>query len=63
MFRKLRILGLGLVVFALLLSSCGNYNKIVKSTDYEFKYKKAVEYYEDGEYVKAGTLFQYLVNI
>jgi len=24
---------------------------------------KAVEYYEDGEYVKAGTLFQELVNI
>lgn len=63
MFRKLRILGLGLVVFAVFLSSCGNYNKIVKSTDYEFKYKKAVEYYEEGEYVKAGTLFQELVNI
>ncbi|MDB4584070.1 outer membrane protein assembly factor BamD [Draconibacterium sp.] len=54
---------MGLVVFAVLLSSCGNYNKIVKSTDYEFKYKKAVEYYEEGEYVKAGTLFQELVNI
>jgi len=63
MFRKLRILGLGLIVFAVFLSSCGKYNKIVKSTDYEFKYKKAVEYYEDGEYVKAGTLFQELVNI
>jgi len=63
MFRKMRILGLGLVVFAVFLSSCGSYNKIVKSTDYEFKYKKAVEYYEDGEYVRAGTLFQELVNI
>lgn len=47
----------------MVLSSCSDYNKIVKSTDYEFKYKKAVEYYEDGEYVKAGTLFQELVNI
>jgi len=63
MFRKMRILGIGLVIFATLLSSCGNYNKIVKSTDYEFKYKKAVEYYEEGEYVRAGTLFQELVNI
>jgi len=59
----MRILGIGLVIFATLLSSCGNYNKIVKSTDYEFKYKKAVEYYEEGEYVRAGTLFQELVNI
>ena len=60
---KMRKFGLGLVVLSVLLSSCGNYNKIVKSTDYEFKYKKAVEYYEDGEYVRAGTLFQELVNI
>ena len=54
---------LGLVVVAVLLSSCSNYNKIVKSADYEYKYKKAIEYYEDGEYVRAGTLFQELVNI
>ncbi|MFV0265800.1 MAG: outer membrane protein assembly factor BamD, partial [Draconibacterium sp.] len=52
-----------LVLATLLLTSCGDYNKIVKSTDYEFKYKKAVEYYDDGEYVRAGTLFRELVNI
>lgn len=63
MLRKMRIFSLGLVVLAVLLSSCGSYNKIVKSTDYEFKYKKAIEYYEDGEYVRAGTLFKELVNI
>lgn len=60
---KMKIFGLGIVVLTVFLSSCGNYNKIVKSTDYEFKYKKAVEYYEEGEYVRAGTLFQELVNI
>ncbi|MEZ5106872.1 MAG: outer membrane protein assembly factor BamD [Draconibacterium sp.] len=59
----MRFFGFGLVILSMILSSCGNYNKILKSTDYEFKYKKAVEYYEDGEYVKAGTLFQDLVNI
>ena len=63
MFMKTRKLFLGLVVFTVLLSSCSNYNKIVKSTDYEYKYKKAIEYYEDGEYVRSGTLFQELVNI
>jgi outer membrane protein assembly factor BamD len=46
-----------------LLSACGDYNKIVKSTDYEFKYKKAIEYFESGEFVRAGTLFQELINI
>lgn len=60
---KMRLLGIGLVLLTLIMSSCGDYNKIVKSTDYEFKYKKAVEYYEEGEYVRAGTLFRELVNI
>ena len=60
---KMRFLGIGLVLIAVVLGSCGDYNKIVKSTDYEFKYKKAVEYYEEGEYVRSGTLFRELVNI
>jgi len=63
MFMKMGKFGLGLVVLVILLSACSDYNKILKSTDYEFKYKKAVEYYEDGEYARAGTLFQELVNI
>lgn len=50
-------------IAVILLSACGDYNKILKSTDYEYKYKKAIEYYEEGEYVKSGTLFQELVNI
>jgi outer membrane protein assembly factor BamD len=63
MFRKMKIFGVGLVMLTVLLSSCGSFNKIVKSTDYEFKYKKAIEYYEDGEYVKSGTLLQEMINI
>ena len=63
MFMKIRRFGIGLILLTVILSSCGDYNKILKSTDYEFKYKKAVEYYEEGEYVKAGSLFQELVNI
>jgi outer membrane protein assembly factor BamD len=50
-------------VFALLLSSCSDYNKVVKSTDYEFKYKKALEYYESGEFVRSSTLLKELINI
>ena len=60
---KMRFLGIGFVLLLLVFSACSDYNKIVKSTDYEFKYKKAIEYYEDGEYVRAGTLFNELVNI
>lgn len=62
MLKKVRILVIGFVGL-IAVSSCGDYNKILKSTDYEFKHKKAVEFFEDGEYVKAGTLFQELVNI
>jgi outer membrane protein assembly factor BamD len=62
MKRKIKKSSIGLIVL-LILAACGNYNKILKSTDYEFKYKKAVEYYEEGEYAKAGGLFEELVNI
>ncbi len=55
------------ILFALLLimvgTSCSDYNKIVKSTDYEFKYKKALEYYEDEEFVRSSQLLSELVNI
>jgi outer membrane protein assembly factor BamD len=47
MLKNTRILVIGLVVLAA-VSSCGDYNKILKSTDYEFKHKKAIEYYEAG---------------
>lgn len=60
---KMRKFGFVFVLLTVIFTSCGDYNKILKSTDYEFKYKKAVEYYEEGEYVKAGTLFSELVNI
>ena len=62
MFKKLRNFSIALLA-VLTVSACGDYNKILKSTDYEFKYKKAVEFYEEGEYAKAGTLFEELVNI
>jgi outer membrane protein assembly factor BamD len=63
MLIKMRYFNSALILLTVILSSCGSYNKIVKSTDYEYKYKKAIEYYEDGEYVRSGTLLKELVNI
>lgn len=63
MFMKMRNIGFVLLLASVLLASCGDYNKVLKSSDYEFKFKKAIEYYEDGEFVKSGTLFQELINI
>lgn len=52
-----------LLIFSLFLFSCSDFNKVVKSTDYEYKYKKAIEYYTAGDYNRANTLFQDLVYV
>jgi outer membrane protein assembly factor BamD len=45
-----------IVVIALLVSSCGEYEKLLKSTDYELKKNKVKEYYDKGQYTKATEL-------
>jgi outer membrane protein assembly factor BamD len=51
---KLRII-ISLIV-VVLVSSCGEYEKLLKSTDNELKKTKAKEYFEDGQYVRASEL-------
>ena len=63
MLMKMRNFTVLAIVFLLIFSSCSDYSKIVKSTDYEFKYKKGLEYYESKDYVKSSTLFKELINI
>ena len=48
---------------ALLLSSCGEYNKLLKSTDYEYKYEVAKNYFAKGQYNRAATLLNELIAI
>ena len=63
MFKKGSIyLVLG-AVFALFLSSCGEYEKLLKSRDYQKKYNMAVQYFEEEEYVRSATLFDQVANI
>lgn len=47
-------------VVVVLLASCSSYNKLLKSSDVELKYQKAVEYYDKKEYSKALSLFDEL---
>lgn len=49
----------GLVLF----SGCSGYEKLLKSSDYVLKYEKAVEYYENEEYVRAGTLLDQITTV
>ena len=47
----------------LILSSCGEYNKLLKSTDYEYKYEAAKNYFAKGQYSKSATLLNELITI
>ena len=46
-----------LLTLVLLLVSCGDYQKLLKSDDAELKYTKAVEYFDKGDFMRATTLF------
>ena len=46
-----------------LLSSCGEYNKILKSTDYELKYSYAKKYFNEKKYSRSASLLDELVPI
>ncbi len=51
------------VLFALSLSACGEYNKLLKSTDYEYKYEAAKAFFAKGQYTRAATLLNELITI
>jgi outer membrane protein assembly factor BamD len=44
-------------------TSCGEYNKVLKSTDYEYKYEAAKGYFGKGQYTRSATLLEDLVTI
>ena len=52
-----------LLMMTVILCSCGEYNKILKSTDYELKYSYAKKYYNEKQYSKSATLLEELVTI
>ena len=41
-----------------LLNSCSEYQKVLKSKDYEYKYSSALKYFDEKKYAKAQTLFE-----
>lgn len=43
------------------LSSCGEYNKLLKSTDTEYKYEAAKNYFAKGKYSKSATLLEDMI--
>ncbi len=52
-----------ILLTACLLTSCGEYYKLLKSDDYEAKWSKANEYYEQGKYSRVIELCEELKSI
>ena len=44
-------------------TSCGEYNKVLKSSDYEYKYEAAKSYFGKGQYTKSATILEELITI
>jgi outer membrane protein assembly factor BamD len=63
MFAKRLNTGAIALLSALLAFSCSQYEKVIKSEDVNLKFTKAFNYYESGDYVKAGTLFDQLAPL
>ncbi|WP_302260125.1 outer membrane protein assembly factor BamD [Phocaeicola sp.] len=51
------------ILSAGVLSSCGEYNKVLKCTDNEYKYEAAKSYFAKGQNSKAATLLEDLALI
>jgi len=56
-------IGLVLLLAIMILSSCSDYNKLLKSSDYTKKYDAAIAYYNNKDYSKALALLEELVSV
>jgi outer membrane protein assembly factor BamD len=52
-----------MLLTAIMLTSCGEYNKVLKSTDYDYKYAYAKQAFEKKKYTQASTILEDLVNV
>ncbi len=43
--------------------SCSKHQRLIKSTDNELKYQKAIEYYEKGDYYRAIQLMEQIIPV
>jgi outer membrane protein assembly factor BamD len=53
----------GFIIFSLILVSCGEYNKVLKSTDYNVKLSYAKKYFEQGKYNRSASLLEDIVPV
>ena len=56
-----KYISLNFIFLIVLLNSCNEYQKILKSSDLDLKFDKAVELFQNEEYVKAFPIFDELL--
>lgn len=57
----MRIRPITFIILALIATSCGEYEKLLKSTDYELKKQKVFDYYDDGKYMRSIELLSQIL--
>lgn len=51
------------LVLVLFASSCSEYQKVLKSSDTDYKFEKASEYFENKDFARAQPLFEELASV
>lgn len=57
----MRIRPITFLILAFIVTSCGEYEKLLKSTDYELKKEKVFDYYDDGKYTRSIELLSQIL--
>lgn len=58
----MRYKGLIILGMVIILSGCSEYQQVLKSKDPELKYTKALDYFNDGQYVRSQALLEDVMN-
>lgn len=58
----MKIKPISILLFLVLFASCGEYNKILKSSDRDVKYTYAKKYFQEGKYSRSITLLEDLIH-
>lgn len=54
---------IAIFTLSVVLVSCSEYNKVLKSTDYNLKYEKALEYYKKKDWTRAQALLEEILPL
>ena len=63
LFRAGAVIGLGILMTSTLITGCGDYQKVLKSTDPELKWTRAQEYFADDRCMQSLPLLQELIGL